>query len=73
MGLGGIGLRVLDYSEHALTTGGDAEAAAYTEIEVGEQVLWGVGISASIVGASLHAVMSAVNRIARNLRPDAVG
>jgi len=69
MGLGGIGLRVLDYSEHALSTGGDAEAAAYLEIEVGEQVLWGVGISESIVGASLHAVMSAVNRIARNLRP----
>ncbi|HTZ42687.1 MAG TPA: 2-isopropylmalate synthase [Jatrophihabitans sp.] len=68
MGLGGIGLRVLDYSEHALTTGGDAEAAAYLEIEVGDQVLWGVGISESIVGASLHAVMSAVNRIARAYR-----
>jgi len=65
MGLGGIGLRVLDYSEHALTSGGDAEAAAYLEIEVGERVLWGVGISESIVGASLHAVMSGVNRIAR--------
>ena len=65
MGLGGIGVRVLDYSEHALTSGGDAEAAAYLEIEVGEEVLWGVGISESIVGASLRAVMSAVNRIAR--------
>jgi 2-isopropylmalate synthase len=65
MGLGGIGVRVLDYSEHALTAGGDAEAAAYLEIEVGEEVLWGVGISESIVGASLRAVMSAVNRIAR--------
>jgi 2-isopropylmalate synthase len=77
MGLGGVGVRVLDYSEHALTSGGDAEAAAYLEIEVGEQVLWGVGISESIVGASLRAVMSAVNRIARNLRPalptDSVG
>jgi 2-isopropylmalate synthase len=66
MGLGGVGLRVLDYSEHALSTGGDAEAAAYLEIEVGDQVLWGVGISESIVGASLRAVMSGVNRIARN-------
>ncbi|MDQ1743362.1 MAG: 2-isopropylmalate synthase [Pseudonocardiales bacterium] len=65
MGLGGIGVRVLDYSEHALTSGGDAEAAAYLEIEVGDEVLWGVGISESIVGASLRAVMSAVNRIAR--------
>ncbi|HEX2903268.1 MAG TPA: 2-isopropylmalate synthase [Jatrophihabitans sp.] len=66
MGLGGVGLRVLDYSEHALTTGGDAEAAAYLEIEVGDRVLWGVGISESIVGASLRAVMSGVNRIARD-------
>ncbi len=66
MGLGGVGLRVLDYTEHALTTGGDAEAAAYLEIEVGDQVLWGVGISESIVGASLRAVMSGVNRIARS-------
>ncbi len=65
MGLGGIGVRVLDYSEHALSSGGDAEAAAYLEIEVGDEVLWGVGISESIVGASLRAVMSAVNRIAR--------
>ncbi len=65
MGLGGVGVRVLDYSEHALTSGGDAEAAAYLEIEVGDEVLWGVGISESIVGASLRAVMSAVNRIAR--------
>jgi len=65
MGLGGIGVRVLDYSEHALTSGGDAEAAAYLEIEVGDEVLWGAGISESIVGASLRAVMSAVNRIAR--------
>jgi 2-isopropylmalate synthase len=69
MGLGGIGLRVLDYSEHALSTGGDAEAAAYLEIEVGDRVLWGVGISESIVGASLRAVMSGVNRIARERRP----
>ena len=66
MGLGGVGLRVLDYSEHALTSGGDAEAAAYLEIEVGDEVLWGVGISESIVGASLRAVMSGVNRIARS-------
>ncbi|HST48614.1 2-isopropylmalate synthase [Jatrophihabitans sp.] len=66
MGLGGIGVRVLDYSEHALTAGGDAEAAAYLEIEVGDEVLWGVGVSESIVAASLRAVMSAVNRFARN-------
>jgi 2-isopropylmalate synthase len=65
LGLGGVSVRVLDYAEHALTAGRDAEAAAYLEIEVGDRVLWGVGISESIVQASLRAVMSAVNRAAR--------
>ena len=64
LGLGGVGVRVLDYAEHALSAGRDAEAAAYLEIEVGDRVYWGVGISESIVQASLRAVLSAVNRVA---------
>jgi 2-isopropylmalate synthase len=64
LGLGGVNVRVLDYAEHALTAGRDAEAAAYLEIEVGDRVLWGVGISESIVHASLRAVVSALNRAA---------
>jgi 2-isopropylmalate synthase len=67
LGLGGVHVRVLDYFEHALTSGGDATAAAYLEIEVGEQVYWGVGINESIVQASLLAVISAANRAARAL------
>ncbi len=55
-------VRVLDYAEHALSAGGDAIAAAYVECAVGEQVLWGVGLDANIVTASLKAVISAVNR-----------
>ncbi|MCW2865852.1 MAG: leuA 2, partial [Marmoricola sp.] len=55
-------VRVLDYAEHALSSGGDAIAAAYVECAVGEQVLWGVGLDANIVTASLKAVVSAVNR-----------
>jgi 2-isopropylmalate synthase len=62
---GGQPVRVLDYSEHALTAGRDAEAAAYLEIEVGDDVLWGVGVSESIVEASLRGVISALNRAAR--------
>ncbi|MDP9092629.1 MAG: 2-isopropylmalate synthase [Actinomycetota bacterium] len=65
MGLGGLHVRVLDYSEHALTSGRDAEAAAYLEIEVGDLVYWGVGISESIVQASLRGVISGINRAAR--------
>jgi 2-isopropylmalate synthase len=65
--LGGASIRVHDYAEHALTTGQGAEAAAYLELEIGERVLWGVGISESIVAASLRAVVSGMNRVARAL------
>ena len=58
----GYDVRVLDYAEHALSAGGDAIAAAYVECAVGEKVLWGVGLDANIVTASLKAVTSAVNR-----------
>jgi 2-isopropylmalate synthase len=58
----GYDVRVLDYAEHALSSGGDAIAAAYVECAVGDQILWGVGLDANIVTASLKAVISAVNR-----------
>jgi 2-isopropylmalate synthase len=62
--LGHIGfeVRVLDYVEHALSSGGDARAAAYLECAVGDRILWGVGVDSNIVTASLKAVVSAVNR-----------
>jgi 2-isopropylmalate synthase len=65
LGAGPIGVRVLDYHEHALTAGRDAEAAAYLEIEMGDRVFWGVGISESTTQASLRAVVSGVNRAVR--------
>jgi 2-isopropylmalate synthase len=59
-----IGVRVLDYTEHAMSAGSGAAAAAYVECQVGDRVLWGVGIDENIVRASLKAVLSAVNRSA---------
>jgi 2-isopropylmalate synthase len=59
-------VRVLDYHEHALASGGDAKAAAYLECAVDGKVLWGVGIHSSIVTASLKAVVSAMNRAHRS-------
>ncbi|MEZ5158298.1 MAG: 2-isopropylmalate synthase [Candidatus Nanopelagicales bacterium] len=59
-------VRVLDYHEHALASGGDAKAAAYLECAVDGKVLWGVGIHSSIVTASLKAVVSAMNRTHRS-------
>ncbi|MGV9615665.1 2-isopropylmalate synthase [Nocardia xishanensis] len=60
----GFDVRVLDYSEHAMSAGDDAQAAAYVECAVGDKVVWGVGIATSITTASLRAVASAVNRAA---------
>jgi 2-isopropylmalate synthase len=56
-------IRVLDYAEHALSSGGDAMAAAYVECSIDGSIYWGVGVDANIVTASLKAVTSAVNRV----------
>jgi len=58
----GIEARVLDYGEHALTEGTDAQAASYVEVSAGGQVFWGVGIDTNTATASMRAVLSAVNR-----------
>ncbi|MEV6925908.1 2-isopropylmalate synthase [Dactylosporangium sp. NPDC051485] len=62
--LGDVGadVRVLDYAEHALTSGEGAQAAAYVECSVNGVTYWGVGVDANIVTASLRAVLSAANR-----------
>jgi 2-isopropylmalate synthase len=62
----GFDVAVLDYSEHAMSGGEDAQAAAYVEATVAGRTVWGVGIAPSITTASLRAVVSAVNRAARN-------
>jgi 2-isopropylmalate synthase len=63
------GVRVLDYREHAMASGGDAKAAAFVECEIGEaeeaRIMWGVGIHENIITASLMAVSNAVNRAIR--------
>ncbi|MFN8090235.1 MAG: 2-isopropylmalate synthase [Mycobacterium sp.] len=61
----GFDVSVLDYSEHAMSAGEEAAAAAYVEASVGGHTVWGVGIATSITTASLRAVVSAVNRAAR--------
>jgi len=61
----GVKVRVLDYTEHALSAGSDAQAAAYVEVEIDGGTLWGVGVDADTTGASMRAVLSAVNRVRR--------
>ena len=61
----GVAVRVLDYVEHTMSTGGDANAAAYIEMDVEGKTLWGVGIDGDIAVASLKALISGVNRALR--------
>jgi 2-isopropylmalate synthase len=59
----GVEFEVTDYSEHALTAGSGASAVAYVEVDVDGTRLWGVGMDASILDASLQAVVSGANRV----------
>jgi len=58
----GIEIDVLDYSEHAVTSGAGANAVAYVETKSPSGATrWGVGVDESILTAGLRAVVSAVN------------
>jgi 2-isopropylmalate synthase len=61
----GVAVRVLDYVEHTLSVGAEAQAAAYTELEINGRTLWGIGIDGDIATASLKAIISGVNRAIR--------
>ena len=61
----GSSIKVLDYSEHALTSGSGAQAASYIHLmdQKTGKVTYGVGISSNITRASLRGIFSAVNRL----------
>ena len=61
----GISIKVLDYSEHALTSGSGAQAASYIHLmdQKTGKVTYGVGISSNITRASLRGIFSSVNRL----------
>ena len=61
----GLSIKVLDYSEHALTSGSGAQAASYIHLmdQKTGKVTYGVGISSNITRASLRGIFSAVNRL----------
>lgn len=62
-GTTGPSLDVVDYSEHAIGHGADAQAAAYVECRTADgRTVFGVGIDADIATASVRAVLSAANR-----------
>ncbi|MGW4056511.1 2-isopropylmalate synthase, partial [Streptomyces sp. NPDC004779] len=61
----GIAVDILTYTEHATATGPDSPAVAYAECRVDGTTVWGAGQDTSVLTASVHAVMAAVNRAGR--------
>lgn len=59
---GKVQLRVMDYREHAIGSGANAQAVAYLELRVGERTLYGVGMDADILTASLKGILSGLAR-----------
>ncbi len=59
----GRSIRVLDYAEHAVSAGANAQAAAYVELRIDDaHVVYGVGMDANIVSASISAIVSGLER-----------
>lgn len=61
----GFAIKILDYSEHALQSGSNSQAAAYIHLLDAEtgHVTYGVGVSSNITRASVRAIFSAMNRL----------
>ena len=61
---------LLDYSEHALTSGSSSKAAAYVYLRVKGSAVqeYGVGVHPNITTATIKAMVSAMNRIHKRLR-----
>ena len=66
-----LDVTVMDYHEHAIGSGAEAQAACYVELRMGNgATLFGVGIDANIVTASFKAILGAVNRQLANVGGD---
>ncbi|MDE0479720.1 MAG: 2-isopropylmalate synthase, partial [Gammaproteobacteria bacterium] len=58
-----IDFEVMDYGEHALSQGADAEAVTYIQIKSQGKRYTGIAISEDIVSSSLDALMSAASQL----------
>ena len=61
----GVQIKVLDYNEHALNSGSNAQAASYIHLmdKDSGKVTYGVGVSSNITRSSIRGIFSAVNRL----------
>jgi len=56
-------IKISDYHQHAISSGSDAKAVAYSEITYEDKSVWGVGIHQNTVIAGLEAVINGLNRL----------
>ncbi|MDC0508677.1 2-isopropylmalate synthase [Gammaproteobacteria bacterium] len=56
-------ITISDYHQHAISSGSDAKAVAYSELSLNGQSMWGVGIHQNTVIAGLQSVVSGLNRL----------
>ena len=57
-----LNLKISDYQQNAISSGSDASAAAYIELNVKNKTLWGIGINQNTIVASFQAIINGLNR-----------
>ena len=58
-----IDVKVSDYHQSAISSGSDAQAAAYIELQKGDKTSWGVGINPNTTKASFEAIIVGVAKL----------
>ena len=58
-----LNIKVSDYHQSAISSGSDAQAAAYIELQKGEETSWGVGINLNTTKASFEAIVVGVAKL----------
>ena len=62
----GVSIKVADYQQSAISSGSDAKAAAYIELEKDGETFWGVGINANTTRASFDAIIVGLSKLLTN-------
>ena len=58
-----LNIKVSDYHQSAISSGSDAQAAAYIELQIEEKTSWGVGINPNTTKASFEAIVVGVAKL----------
>ena len=60
-----LDIKISDYHQHAISSGSDAQAVAYSELLLEGKTVWGVGMHQNTVIAGLLSVISGLNRLSK--------